>query len=326
VAGGSTWDDLVQQRIFNPLGMTSSAPTYKGLKNTNVAKPHTMDHDTAVARGPFSAYGIAPAGSILSNARDMAQWLRFHLNDGVVNGKRLVSSAAFREMHTAQMLPGTGGGGGGGGEQLTLFSAYGMGLFIEDYRHELMWQHGGNTQGMTTAVGMLPQKKFGVVVLSSMGSAQLPAQLMHYIFDRDLGITPVKDFIADGIAGRGGRGGRGGAAGDSAAAAAGSHVPGPAPLPLTAYAGTFTDSLYGDATVSIENGQLNFVRGELHGPLEYWNANNFRWTNGPVGSTYVKFDVTPDGRITGVSYGALKFSRKSAAGAGGRGGRGGPSF
>jgi CubicO group peptidase (beta-lactamase class C family) len=315
-AAGSTWDELIQQRIFNPLGMTSSAPTYRGLKNTNVARPHTMDHDTAVVRTPFSGDGIAPAGAILSNAHDMAQWLRFHLNDGVVNGKPLVSSVAFREMHIPQMLVGTPA------NELTLFSTYGMGLFIEDYRHELMWQHGGNTQGMTTAVGMLPQKKFGVVVLSSMASAQLPGQLMHYIFDRQLGILPVKDFIADGIAARAARGGRGGGAGgDSTAVPAGPHVPTPAPLPLTAYVGTFRDSLYGDAVVSIENGRLNFVRGELHGPLEYWNASNFRWTNGPVGSTYVKFDVTPDGRVLGVSYGALKFAIKGPAG--GRGGRGG---
>ena len=35
---------------------------------------------------------------------DMAQWLRFQLNDGVVNGKRLVSSAALRETHSPQIV------------------------------------------------------------------------------------------------------------------------------------------------------------------------------------------------------------------------------
>ena len=83
---------------------------------------------------------------------DMAQWLRFQLNDGVVNGKRLVSSAALRETHSPQILAGAGVGGGRGGRPTrvppgTHFSSYGMGWFVEDYRGQLMWQHGGNTTG-----------------------------------------------------------------------------------------------------------------------------------------------------------------------------------
>ena len=41
------------------------------------------------------------------------------------------------------------------------------------------------------------------------------------------------------------------------------------PLPLTAYVGTYADSLYGEATVSIKDGQLELVRGDWHAPLEY---------------------------------------------------------
>ena len=101
---GTTWDDLVRQRIFTPLGMTASVATATGLTNPNAARPHGMDHDTAFVKPPFDGENIAPAGSILSNAVDMAQWLRFQLNDGVVNGKRLLSSAALRETHSPQIL------------------------------------------------------------------------------------------------------------------------------------------------------------------------------------------------------------------------------
>src|SRR5213595_2403516 len=87
-AAGSTWEDLVRQRIFTPLGMTSSVTTARGLTNTNVAAPHGIDHDTDFVKPPFDAENIGPAGSILSSAVDMAQWLRFQLNDGVAGGKR----------------------------------------------------------------------------------------------------------------------------------------------------------------------------------------------------------------------------------------------
>ncbi|MEO9046788.1 MAG: DUF3471 domain-containing protein [Gemmatimonadaceae bacterium] len=78
------------------------------------------------------------------------------------------------------------------------------------------------------------------------------------------------------------------------------------PLPLEAYAGTYTDSLYGDATVSMQNGHLDFRRGTDHGRLEYWNTNNFRWYSNssiPALMPYVRFDVLPDGKANGVYYG-----------------------
>ena len=67
-AAGSTWDEVVRQRIFNPLGMTSSAPTYSGVTNPNIARGHGIEHDTAFIKQPFDADNIGPAGSILSKA------------------------------------------------------------------------------------------------------------------------------------------------------------------------------------------------------------------------------------------------------------------
>jgi CubicO group peptidase (beta-lactamase class C family) len=315
-AAGSSWDDLVQQRIFTPLGMTSSLPAYhSGLNLPNLATPHGIDHDTVFKKPPFNALNIAPAGAILSNARDMAQWLRFQMNDGVVNGKRLVSTAALRETHTPQMIMGMGAPGG---NEQTLFSTYGMGWMIQDYRHELMWQHGGNTPGMTTAMGMLPEKKLGVVVLSNLDHSQLPGLLMNYIFDRQLG-APVRDYIGESLARAAAR-----RRPDSTVA----HAPVSPPLPLTAYVGTFADSLYGEATVSIQDGHLEFVRGLQHGRLEYWNANNFRWWSNVsiTGAlTYIKFEITPDNRVVGVYYGVGPdtelLGRKSTGEGRGRSGR-----
>lgn len=306
-AAGSTWDDLVQSRIFAPLGMTSSRPTSRGVTTTNVATAHAMNRDSVERKGQFDAENIAPAGAILSNATDMAQWLRFQLNDGVVDGKRLVSSAALRETHTPQMLIGAGPGAG----EQTRFNTYGMGWIVQDYRHELAWQHGGNTPGMTTAMGMLPEKKLGVVVLANMDHTPLADALMRYVFDRHLG-APVRDYAGEAITR---------AAAQRRPDTAAAHKPVPPPLPLAAYAGTFTDSLYGDATVSLQNGRLEFTRGLAHGPLEYWNANNFRWQSNasiPAVAAYIKFEVGPDDKVTGLYFGLPPdislLTRKAASG------------
>jgi CubicO group peptidase (beta-lactamase class C family) len=294
-AGGSTWDDLIRQRIFVPLGMTSSLTTVRDLKTSNAAIAHGIDRDSVFVKPYQSSDNIAPAGSILSNARDMGQWLRFHMNDGVVDGKRLVSSAALRETHAPQIL--MTGGGGGSANEFTNFSTYGMGWMIQDYRGELMWQHGGNTIGMTTAMGILPAKKIGVVILSNMDHTQLPALVMRYIFDRQLGV-PVRDYVAETVARAAQR--------RPSEATAEARASGPPLLPLSAYVGTFADSLYGEATVSLTDGHLEFRRGSQYGPLEYWNANNFRWrSNADLGLTpYIKFDISPDNRVAGVYFGS----------------------
>ncbi|HEY9225725.1 MAG TPA: serine hydrolase [Gemmatimonadaceae bacterium] len=329
-AAGTTWEDLVQKRIFTPLGMTSSMPTGVGLSNPNAAKPHGMDHDTAFVKPPFDAVNIAPAGSILSTAHDMAQWLRLQLGDGKFEGKQIVASAPLRETHTPQMLMGAGGGRGRGNEAVpqTVFSTYGMGWMVEDHRRNLVWQHGGNTPGMTAAVGMMPERKFGVVVLSNMQSAQLPELIMRYIFDREIS-APPKDLSGEAytrmLAQRK-------AADSMQVVQAGQRSKADPPLPLSAFAGTYVDSLYGEATVTLVNGKLELKRGDWHGPLEFWNATNFRWDNGPgsvTGPMNIKFDIAPDGRVTTLNFGiagdVYPMSRKNPPG-GGRGGRGGGGF
>ncbi len=304
-AAGSSWDDVIRQRIFTPLGMTSSAPTYTGVRNPNITRGHGIDHDTAFIKPPFDADNIAPAGAILSNAVDMAQWLRFQLNDGKVNGKQLLSSAALRETHTSQMLvpPGSLGGGGMDSVPTSHFSTYGFGWIIEDYRGNLVWQHGGNTEGMTAAVGMLPNKKFGVVVLSSMGQASLPGLLQRYIFDLELGV-PKRDLSAEARTRFVAQHRRA----DSVAKVqeAKQKSGAQSPIPLSAFVGTFADSLYGTVNIVMKDGQLELERGTWRGKLEFLNANNFLWyvpKSAPVPPLIIKFEVAADNTVTGLFYG-----------------------
>ena len=320
-AAGTTWDELLQKRIFEPLGMTSSLPVARDPERiAALATPHVLIRDSVSGLGRLNMDNIAPAGAIASTARDMAQWLRFQLGDGVYAGKRLVSSAALRETHTPQMLMGAGGGGGGGGaDSITRFSTYGMGWMVQDYRRQLLWQHGGATDGMSTAMGMLPEQKFGVVVLSNLHGAQLPDLLMRWLFDRQLGVTPARDWSAEALARSAAQRRR---ADSTERAQTAQRTPGAKPpLPLAAYAGSYADSLYGEATVSLEGDQLTMRRGGWNAPLEYWSGNIFRWgrlQSAALPTLFVKFDTTPDGRVSTLLFGiqadTAYLGRKSAAG------------
>ena len=79
------YDKLVTKRIFKPLGMTNSTMSMKQMqKAKDYSFGYNYNFDTKeTEKLPFRDIDeIAPAGSINSTARDMAQWLRFVLNGG----------------------------------------------------------------------------------------------------------------------------------------------------------------------------------------------------------------------------------------------------
>src|SRR5687767_572211 len=102
---GKSWDDFVRGRIFTPLGMTSSSTSIKALADSdNVATPHSKFDDKVGPVAWRNIDNIGPAGSINSNVLDMAQWVRLQLGGGEYQGKRLISAAAVKEMHSPQSI------------------------------------------------------------------------------------------------------------------------------------------------------------------------------------------------------------------------------
>ena len=89
-------------------------------------------------------------------------------------------------------------------------------------------------------------------------------------------------------------------------------------LPLEAYVGTYADSLFGEAIVTIQDGKLMTVRGDLKGPMEHINRDNFRWTTdvAVLPPIPVEFHIGPDRRAIALSLGIQgdirRFGRKNA--------------
>ena len=267
------WDDFIKARIFQPLGMTASSTSITALTGLeDIAAPHAEVNDTVRAIPYRRIDNIAPAGSINSNAVDMAQWLRLQLGDGKYAGKQLISKRMVDEMHTAQTVIRAEGNWKMMNPAAHLM-AYGLGWFLSDYEGKYVVQHGGNIDGMTALVAMMPEEKFGIVILSNMNGSQMPTTVMLRAFDMQLK-RPAKDWSADmrkqyetmlkqaqAMQARNGA----------------QRVPNTKPsLPLSAYAGTYADSLYGIVKVTESNGTLNLAFGPTwHGPLEHWHFDTF---------------------------------------------------
>src|SRR5690242_5595463 len=258
-AAGKSWDDLVRERIFTPLGMTESNTSVRDLAGKeNVATPHTEVNDTLLIVPWHNIDNIGPAGSINSNASDMIKWVRFQLAQGSVNGKSLVSASAIGETHTAQMFIPVGPDA----RQVnpyTHLESYGMGWFLSDYRGRELDQHGGNIDGMSAMVAIMPEEKLGMVILTNANGSPAPTLVLYRALDAFLG-APPRDWLAEQKK-----------VYDKARTMAkeaeqkriAARVPNTKPsLALEKYAGEYGDSLYGDVVFKLNDGKLTMKYGK----------------------------------------------------------------
>nr|HQU83810.1 serine hydrolase [Pyrinomonadaceae bacterium] len=166
------WEKFVPERIFKPLGMTNSTMTIPELqKAKDISFGYEYNFDTKETRKmPFRPIDATnPAGSINSSARDMAKWITFVMNGGIIGGKRLVSEKGFDEWTKPQM-------------KVAGKTSYGLGWFLQDWKGAKVIQHGGNIDGFNSMVAMLPEKKLGFVMLTNVSGSPLGNELMPLIF------------------------------------------------------------------------------------------------------------------------------------------------
>ena len=308
---GKSWDDLVRERIFNPLGMNESNTSVRALKGSNIASPHLTINDTVRVVAYHNIDNIGPAGSINSNVADMLKWVRFQLADGKAGGKSLVAAGALAETHTAQMsIPVTAQAKAL--NPYTHLQAYGMGWFLQDYRGRQLDQHGGNIDGMSAMVALMPEEKLGVVILTNSNGSPVPTLVLYRALDVLLG-APERDWneeqkkIRDKALP---------AAKEAAAKRLASRVPNTKPsLPLEQYAGVYGDSLYGDVTFSVNGNALNVRYGNfIDAKLDHWHFDTFE---GPskelaVGRMQATFALDADGKVKSVDLAGLgTFGRRA---------------
>ena len=169
-AENSTWEQLMNKRILQPLGMKKTVLTLPELmRSKDYALGYEYDEAAKTAkRMPFRSESalasIAPAGAIYSNAENMAEWLRFMLAGGTFDGKRLVSEKNFNEVVSPQFK-------NIGGTDVS----YGLGWFLFNRKGHKIIQHGGSIDGFRAEVSMMPEEHLGFVILTNSYKTPLVA-------------------------------------------------------------------------------------------------------------------------------------------------------
>lgn len=313
-----TWEELSDERLYRPLGMTSTSSRQKDfLARKNRARGHALADGKWVAKYQRDPEAQSPAGGVSSSVNDLAKWMRLQLNGGRFEGKKIVEEAALEESHHPHMLTGF--------SPLTgLPSFYGLGWNVNyETDGQLRLSHSGAfDMGAATAVYLLPGRKLGIAILTNASPIGLPEALGCLFLDDLLRGGPTADWLKlfKGAFAKMRQA-------DSARYADYSKPPqNPAPAKdFSSYTGIYSNELFGEVGIVEKEGKLfvNLGPGNPMLPLAHWDRDTFTFPlarESLIGTSGIFFVMGPDGQATGATIECLNaggqgvFQRKAMAG------------
>ena len=297
---GSTWEALVAERIFEPLEMRTSGFTWDKATGTgNAAYGYRWDADAEeLVRMPYHTLtAIGPAGSINSNVEEMANWVRLHLALGEFGGERIVAEEQVRDMHAQSMfIPRPDPDAA-----MPLFG-YGLGWFTEPYRGYWRVHHGGNIDGFSALVSMLPDNDIGLVILTNLDGNPATAFIERGILDRMLHLEQIDwsqralDVRAEAEKEREERTDEEGDEPKRVEGTTPNHA-------LDSYAGNYKHPGYGELRVEREGDGLVARYNLFTFDLEHWHFEQYRATdpNRPGLEFMFNFGTSQEGTVANVA-------------------------
>lgn len=175
---GEKWEDLVQKRFFDRLGMKQSKIHFEDfMASTNKAIGYKEEKKQMVKTAYANIDAVGPAGSIVSTSTDMIEWMRMFLNKGKKGEEQVISAAQVNYLLSPKMVM---------EEENNEFKqrSYALGWMVAQYKGKTIVEHGGNIDGFSADVTMLPEENMGIVVLSNKDGSSVPSLVSMYIADR----------------------------------------------------------------------------------------------------------------------------------------------
>ncbi|OAA71651.1 Beta-lactamase/transpeptidase-like protein [Akanthomyces lecanii RCEF 1005] len=185
VESGMPFARFLEDRVFNPLGMNSTAlqpalARERGLGD-RIAKGHLWNKTSYDEFDSPDCPEGQGAGSVMSSAADFIKWVKalmnreFPINDKVYQGltrmRSIVNPGARRlKPHTTPAI-------------------YAAGMEVYYYRGQMLVGHDGNIAGFGSRFVFLPDKRLGVVVMgNSPGAGALSTAVIRALVDEVLGL------------------------------------------------------------------------------------------------------------------------------------------
>jgi len=170
---GEPFEDYVQKNLFNPLHMEGASYFYTPEVERRLAKLYRPD---GVTPYPYWHVGLRPTAGLNASARDMANYLRFYLQRGSLDGTQLLSAASIERMERGETLPSA---------KLGRMFEYGLFNYASPYGPFVFHGHNGAVMGGITEMGYLPEQGWGYAVMINSGSfiaaSRITDQIREYL-------------------------------------------------------------------------------------------------------------------------------------------------
>ena len=156
---GTPFNDYVERNIFDPLGMKNSTfrqPLPDNLKN-QAATGYTRASEKPVG---FEIVGPYPAGSLSSTGTDMGRFMLAHLQNGELDGKRILSAQTAELMHDTPLT------------KIPPLNRMELGFFETNTNGRRVIGHLGDLQGFHTSLHLFMNEDVGFYVSFNGGGRQ----------------------------------------------------------------------------------------------------------------------------------------------------------
>ncbi|MBV9960870.1 MAG: serine hydrolase [Parafilimonas sp.] len=294
---GKPWEVYVYDSIVEPLGMTNTHTLGNNMEQMpGAATPYTnaFSHDLQLL--PYdNVDNLAPAGAIVSCVSDISKWLLMQLDSGKANGKQIIPWQAIRrtrDMNTIissrknPFLP-------------YHYYGYGLGVFMSDYGGKQTFEHTGGADGFVTNTCFVPEENLGIAIFTNNDNQDFFELLRYQILDAYLGL-PYRNYSVLGLDNFMDDRNQKLTQLDSLKARVKNKKP---PLSLSAYAGTYNNSVFGYMVVTASGGDLHirFNQHKVTAKLQYMDNNEWLLTydNPAYGIFPAKF-VNDGGKVISI--------------------------
>jgi CubicO group peptidase (beta-lactamase class C family) len=153
---GQTFEAAMRELVLEPLGLQASFFFADDVMTRRFAVGHFVEGGTQkVARPWLVGRAANPAGGLVCSASDLLRYARFHMGDGLApDGTRLLSAESMALM-CARQAAATGR------------DEIGLTWFLHPLDGARTLGHGGGTNGQVSALEILPERAFAVVVFAN---------------------------------------------------------------------------------------------------------------------------------------------------------------
>lgn len=162
---GKPYKQYIQEHIFTPLEMSSTAFEPRPDMEERLSIPYVVDQKTGSQVGAVRVKAsVWPAGIVYGTVLNQANWLICNLNGGVFKGKRVISEETLNQMFTRQYDQFKGGVEGIWGNET---AGFGLTWWAQVRDGDRYFAHSGSVAGYTAFLLGNRDRKLGFAILTN---------------------------------------------------------------------------------------------------------------------------------------------------------------